>query len=162
MSSLISVLTVWRKCRRRKGRTQVEGNLEGRPPVHCGDQGRPKQTERLETASFQLFHRSLHLLRFLQMLKSSMHYCVSNEASDIARSQEVVFPQVGSTRDDRSKWPVIKESHGASAEAKGSQQRLGLKDVTKPEGIAGLARQRWREWISKDTTKFPEVVTMFL
>ena len=38
-----------------------------------------------------------------EMLKSSMHYCVLNEASDIARSQEVVFPQVGSTRDDRSK-----------------------------------------------------------
>lgn len=97
-----------------------------------------------------------------EMFKSSMHYCVLNEASDIARNQEVVFPQVGSTRDDRSKWPVIKESSGASAEAKGSQQSLGLKDVTKPEGIAVLPRQRWSEWISKDTTKFPEVVTMFL
>lgn len=35
--------------------------------------------------------------------ESSTHYCVFNGASEIAKSQEVVFPQVGSTRDDRSK-----------------------------------------------------------
>lgn len=146
-----------------KRRTQVEGNLKGGPSAHCGDgdQGRPKQKDLRQPLSSSFTCLSTHS-DSSEMLKSSMHYCVLNEASDIASSQEVVFPQVGSTRDDRSKWPVIKESWGASVEAKGSQQRLGLKDVTKPEGIAVLARQRWSEWISKDTTKFPEIVTMFL